>query len=227
MIEKYDPLKNGALALPGAHQLTLSGIVWAGAPSDEEFAAVDALRQTVSRVDAWMEGDVVAEYVRREQFKRPRATRRELIYEYAKGHESTPDVAYERYSVALFYPIRNRFDGLSWSHHRIVWAAGFRPLHRALAWLKRAKDAQLTPAGLRALLREDSTPEGSDEPDLEGFVPREVQNHVDYYASRIDLVSAMKPDEAARLVEAARPMLDYWDSVRALAAGKESITARG
>ena len=28
MIAKHDPLKNGTLALPGAHQLTLAGIVW-------------------------------------------------------------------------------------------------------------------------------------------------------------------------------------------------------
>ena len=54
-----DPTKNGTITLPGAHQFTLTGFNWAGIPTDDEFARVLALCETVDRANEWCQGDVI------------------------------------------------------------------------------------------------------------------------------------------------------------------------
>jgi hypothetical protein len=215
LIARHDPLKNGTLKLPGAHQLTLTGVHWAGIPSDEEFAQVDALRQTLGRVDAWLEGDVVCEFVRREQHKRPRASVRELTWEYAKGHNSTPDTAYDRYCVASTFPHKHRVQGLPWSHHRIVWACGVKPLHKALAWLARAQENNWTPEELRRHLRDTKAPALSTEPQLQSFFPPELRAAEDWSSGQLHCVDEITVYEATQLLESMPCTTQFIDALRA------------
>lgn len=222
---------SATITLPGAHQLTLVGLHWAGKPTDEEFRTIAELRENMARIDAWVDGDLAAEHIRREWERRPRASVRELCFEYAKRYASTPETVYDRYCVAEFYPFKHHNPRLSWSHHRVVWASGARPLHRALAWLAKAEEFGWPPDELRAALRDSKAPAATSEPELRGFFPPELQRAEDWCSGQLELVETIESDGARRLLESMPCIVEFVDGLRAALARnvragiKESIGA--
>ncbi len=220
---------NQSFSLPGPHQLTLTGIVWGRPPTDEEFRVIDAQAQVVDKINAWLDGDVCAEYVRREQANNPGRTVLGLLNDYALAREKSPDVTLRRYKVALAYPASHRVsgNGISWSHHEVVWAAGVSPLLKAVDMLKLARERSWSVADLRAHLRKEMRPAPSSEPRLPGFLSTELQRAVDWAAARLDEVNDMPQSAVEQLLAEAQPLATYIDALRARVATptKESITS--
>lgn len=225
MNQLKDPLKNGTINLPGAHQLTLLGLRFAGNPTDEEFDAIDRLAQTIDRLHAWVDGDVAMEYVRREQHKRPGMTVQSLLHEYAIARGKQVDVVKARYALCKSFTHKTRTN-LSWSHHWVVWAAGLAG-QQATHWLKQAEAKGWRVEELRAQIKKHLRPEIPDEPELTGFFPSELQDAVDWVSGRLTEIDDMPFDQAAALLREARPLVEYVDRLRAHVAGpgRESPTA--
>lgn len=218
-----DPLKNGAIALPGAHQITLTGIVFAGEPTNEEFARIVAIAQTIDRVQAWVVGDVLVEWVRREQHARPGMTTGTLIAEYALAHGMQVDTARYRHDVAKFYPHPSRVN-LTWTHHHFLWAS-LGDLPKCRAWLAKAIDAGWTVEELRAQFKLATRPPPSNEPDLPGLCPQWLRTAIDHASGHLSDVDTMPIEQAQGLLDEAEPLVAYIDGLRARVAtpAKESI----
>lgn len=220
-----DPTKNGTLTLPGAHQLTLMGVSWAGEPSDDDFRKIDALSQFMERINAWVQGDLVVEHVRRLKLDNHGMAVRLAIQKFCEGRELNMDTVYERYSVARFYPYALRVKGLSWSHHRIVWASPLsRELHRALAVLKRALAEGWKPEELRAHLRAQQLPATAQGQQLRGFFPTELQRAEDYWSGQLERVPVLSAEEAREMLESMPCTTKCIDDLRAAAAKAVSET---
>jgi hypothetical protein len=232
-----DPLRNGAITLPGAHQLTLTGIVFAGEPTDTEFSAIQRIAQTVERAQAWLVGDVVVEYVRRLLYARPGLTVVNAVAEYALANGMQIEVVRSRYDISRFYPHADRNPRLTWSHHWVLNAFGFR-LPECRIWLKRAEDGNWTIAQLRAEIKAVKRPKLPPEPTLPSICPDWLRDAIDHASGCLRDVDAMPPDAARTLLAEAEPLAAYIDALRAKVApdckdlrdlqsqqGKESITA--
>jgi len=218
-----DPLKTGAISMPGAHQLTLTGIRWAGQPTDKEFAAADRLAQTIDRIYAWVDGDLSAEYVRREQYKRPGMTVQTLLHEYALARTKQVDAVKHRYGVSNFFKHEHR-SSISWSHHFVLWGAGL-DLRQALAWIKKCEQHNWRVEELRAQLKRELRPATLPEPEIHGLFPVELQEAVDWVSGRLDEVDTMPIAAVQAILRDAHPLVEFVDRLRARAATptKESI----
>lgn len=217
-----DPLKTGAIALRGAHQLTLSGIHWVGEPSDEEFADARAKYLVMSRVLRWLQGDLVLEWVRRQSAARPGITVKNLVVEFAQAEGGQVDACYEAFLVAQAFPWLERSNKLTWSHYRLVWAATESRRERK-EWLKQAEAGAWTCERLRAemaAVRKAADPDSG--PVLPGIFPLQLQNAVDWAASRIDDVEQLTPEQAGAQLSALAPIIEYANAL-SNRANKESI----
>lgn len=228
-----DPLRNGAITLPGAHQLTLTGIVFSGEPTADGFSAIVRIAQTIDRVQSWVVGDVLVEYVRREQHARPGLTVITLLSEYALAHGMQIEQARSRYDTARHYGHSDRSAILTWSHHWVLWAFGFT-LPDCRAWIKKAELGRWTVAELRARLKELRRPKAAPEPSLPSLCPDWLRDAIDHASGCLRDVEAMPPESAATLLAEAEPLAAYIDALRAKTAkdvktaaapGKESIPA--
>lgn len=229
MNQLFNPISNGGITLPGAHQLSLTGIKWAGEPTDDEFKQIDQSAQVFDLVSAWVDGDVCIEYVRREQHKRPGMTVLSLLHEYSTARNKQIDTTQRRYNVALCFGSKDRLsgNGITWSHHEVIWAVGIEPLWKAKALLKQAQDQGWSVAQLRAHIRQNSRPAPCTEPRLPGFLASELQNAVDWAAARLGDVEDMPTEQAYQVLSEAQPLALYIDALRARVATptKESINS--
>lgn len=213
MNKLLDPLQNGMINLPGAHQLTLLGLRFAGNPTDEEFDAIDRLAQSIDKLHAWADGDVAAEYVRREQHKRPGMTVATLIHEYATARSKQVDQVKARYSLCKAYRHKQR-SSLSWTHHWIVWSAGIEG-NLAQDWLAKAEQHGWRVEELRAQIKKELRPAVSTEPAIHGWFAPELQDAVDYVSGRLEEVDEMPIEQVGALLREAQPLVDYVDRLRA------------
>lgn len=204
-----DPTKNGTITLPGAHQFTLTGFNWAGIPTDDEFARVLALCETVDRANEWCQGDVIVMRVRLAQKAKPSATVEEIIADYAMRNGESPRTCRDRYSVCVFYPWKDRFVGLRYTHHKDVMNAGVGGLMRAKEWLKRAQENGWGTAQLRAELIKSMRALRVSEPHIAAVFPVELQEAVAWVSGRIDEAKAMDKTAAARRLEEMRALVEY------------------
>lgn len=218
-----DPLKNGAITLPGAHQLTLTGIVFAGEPTTEEFIQIIRIAQTIDRVQSWVVGDVLKEYVRREQHSRPGMTVGTLINEYAMAHGMQIEVARSRYDVAKHYKHSDRTQ-LSWTHHWFLWSSGI-PIWECKKWLSLCLQNAWNVARLRAEFKIKMRPAVVEEPILPGICPDWLRDAIDHASGCLSEVDTMPIDQVGALLHEAEPLATYIDALRARVATptKESI----
>lgn len=223
MKKDLNPLANGAITVPGAHQLTLAGIRWAGEPTDDEFAKIRTQSAVIDRVNAWMSGDVVAMQVRREQYRRPGLTVKTIIHDFAQAEGMSFDLAYERYCVAEAFPWVERSTRLQWSHHRVIWAAVEGKAERK-RWIAAAEEGGWGVQELRAaIMAERRVAVSAPEPTVPGLFPLELQTAVDWASSRLDDVDQLTPEQAAEQFANLMPIFDYAARLRARAEAKESI----
>ncbi len=219
-----DPLRSGAITLPGAHQLTLTGIVFAGEPTAEEFSAIVRLSETIDRVDAWMSGDVVTEHVRREQRAKPGLTVMTALGEFAFMHEKQVDVVRARYGVAKHYRHADRVKELTWTHHHLLWSCGLA-IGDCRTWLKRAVEGRWSVAQLRAEVKQAKRPATSKEPAVLGLCPDWLRDAIDHASGCLGDIETMPVEAVGELLNEAAPLVAYVDALRARVATptKESI----
>ncbi len=208
MRSDLDPIKSKRLSLLGAHQLTLTGIKWVGEPSDEEYAAACALDGVIRHTQAWLEGDLITEWVRREKHKRPGSSVRTLVSEYATRSSQQFDACYERFHVAITFTLPERATQLTWSHHRVVWAHGGESKATQLKWLAMAADRGWDVRALSAAIMA-KRPTLNPQPTIPSLFPLELQGAVDWVSSRLDEVATLSPSQAAARAEELAPVIEY------------------
>jgi hypothetical protein len=218
-----DPLQNGAIAMPGAHQLTLTGIVFAGEPTKAEFAAISRLALTIEHIQAWVMGDVLVEFVRREQYARAGMTVDTLLSEYALMHGMQVDVARVRYNVAKHYRHVDR-TSLSWTHHWFLWGSG-QNIAACRRWLAQAREKGWSVEQLRGEFKKQTRPASVSEPTFPSLCPDWLRDAIDHASGCVSEVDGMSFDHASSLLEEAQPLASYIDALRARVATptKESI----
>jgi len=205
-----DPTRNGTITLPGAHQFTLVGLHWAGIPTDDEFARVLALCETVERANEWCQGDALVMRVRMAQKARPSATVDEIIGEYAQRQGESPRTLRDRYSVCKFYAWKDRRAELRYTHHKDVLSAGIGgSMVKAQEWLQMAKDGGWGVARLRAELIKAMRIARTSEPAIACVFPVELQDAVAWASGRIEEAKAMPSEAAAAQLEEMRALVDY------------------
>jgi hypothetical protein len=221
-----EPIKKSMIALPGAHQLTLTGIVFAGTPTAEEFAAIVRISETIDQVDAWLSGDVIVEHVRREQYAKPGMSVLTALLEFAQAHGKQVDTVRARYGVAKHYRHdQRRAAPLYWSHHHLLWSFGMG-LAECIAWLRRAESERWSVSELRAAVKQAKRPAVSSEPKELGLCPDWLRDAIDHASGCLTDVEAMPEETAQALLAEAEPLAAYIDALRARVATptKESIT---
>ena len=206
MRSDLDPIKNKRLSLLGSHQLTLTGICWSGIPTDAEYAAACALSGVIHRVEAWLEGDLLVELVRRQTDLHPGTSPRSLLAEHAYRQARPFDQGYERYLVALNYPLEERASSLTWSHHRICLAHGGSTLREQLKWLHKAQANQWSVRELSAAIMAKQLT--LDIPIRPTFPP-DLQAAVDYVSAHTDDIAKFTPPQAAQIARELEPVVTY------------------
>jgi hypothetical protein len=210
-----EPNKKSLIALPGGHQMSLTGIEWAHPPTRDEVMEILKKTEEVDFAIAWANGDAIVEYVKCEQYARPRLSVLTALLEYSHFLGKQVDTVKARYSVARHYAKKHRLSApVYWSHHHLLWSFGMSVVE-CIAWLRRAEAERWSVSELRAAVKQAKRPAVSSEPKELGFCPDWLRDAIDHASGCLTEIETMPEDTAQALLAEAEPLAAYIDALRA------------
>jgi hypothetical protein len=217
-------------------RITANGIEWVATPTDAELKHCGQMLQAWEKSSPWIWGDFLCMHIDRTLAAEAKAKRiahelpderagrmRQAVREYAEVCESLKaSTLLEYLCVANFFPLLDRSNSLTYSHHSVCWMAGLSLLS-AKTWLAKAATgtagvpwsrselaAQIRAAKQTAIADEE-------EPALELVIPRQISAADSWFAIHWVEIESYNAEQAAQTLRWMSTTAKAIDHLRAVA----------